>query len=388
VLKGPRVAVIGAGIVGASVAWHLAGRGARVVVLERAAGPATGATGRSAAGLRHQFSLDVNVRFSLYSAERYRRFRSEVGDRSGFVSVGYTFLVPPDAEAAWRDQGRAVRAAGARVAWLTPDELEQRWPYVSADGLAGGSFGPDDGVLDPHGVTMGYLRGARAVGAEIRFDAPVTALAPRGAGARIVAGGSTIDADVVVNAAGPQAGAVAALADVALPVVPSRRCVYVTGPLPRLPRPTPLLIDLATGVWLRSEGERAIFGRSNPDEVPGEHDAVDWDWLEATLEVALPRFPFLGEAALDRRACWVGHYEMTPDHLPALGRDASAPWLVHAAGFSGHGVQHAPATGTAVADLVFDGASTRFDLSPFDPARFAEGGLQRREGLRPEGAIV
>jgi sarcosine oxidase, subunit beta len=375
----PRIAVIGAGIIGASVAWFLAGRGASVVVLERAAGPATGSTGRSAAGLRHQFSLDVNVRFSRFSSQRYLRFREEVGAHAGFERVGYLFLVPAGAQAAWHEQATTVREAGARVDWIDGAELARRWPYVSAQGLAGGSFGPDDGVLDPHAVTLGYLASARGVGTEVRFGAEVRALEGRSGAVRVHHGDEHVDVDYVVNAAGPQAGAVAALAGRPLPVVASRRCVYATDRLPRGPRSTPLMIDVATGVWLRSEGERVIFGRSNPDEAPGEHDAIDWAWLDETLEAALPRFPFLEAAGLDRRACWAGHYEMTPDHLPAIGADPEAPWLVHAAGFSGHGVQHAPATGIAVADIVLDGTCSRFDLSPFDPARFGRHGRAPRE---------
>jgi sarcosine oxidase, subunit beta len=377
----PRVAVVGAGIVGASVAWYLAGRGFEVVVLERADGPATGSTGRSAAGLRHQFSLEANVRFSRFSARRFAAFKEEVGGRADFARVGYLFLVPPPLEAAWRAQTDMVRRLDVRVEWLAPDALE-RWPYVRGDGLAAATFGPEDGVLDPHAVTLGYLRSARGIGAEVRFGAEVTKVDAERGGVRLVAGGDTLLVDRVVNAAGPQAGLVARLAGVTLPVVASRRCVYATEPLPALKSPTPLVIDLATGVWLRSEGQRLIFGRTNPDEPPGEHEALDWAWLDATLEVALPRFPILAEAGLDRRACWAGHYEVTPDHLPAIGFDPQHPWLVHAAGFSGHGVQHAPATGLAVADLLLDGRCDDFDLSPFDPGRFARGTVRR------EGAIV
>jgi sarcosine oxidase, subunit beta len=378
VIGSPRVAVVGAGIVGASIAWYLAGRGFGVTVLERATQPATGSTGRSAAGLRHQFSLPSNVRFSLYSARRFAAFGEEVGGRADFTRVGYLFLVPPANVEAWRAQTDMVKTLGARVEWLEPEALD-RWPFVQPEGLAAATFGPDDGVLDPHAATLGYLRGAASIGAKVRLEAEVTEIVPRDGAVRVVAGGETIDVDYVVNAAGPQAGAVAALAGASLPVVASRRCVYATEPLATLHRPTPLVIDLATGVWLRSEGPRLIFGRSNPDEPPGEHEAMDWAWLDATLEVALPRFPVLEGAALDRRACWVGHYEITPDHLPALGFDPKLPWLVHAAGFSGHGVQHAPATGLAVADLLTDGMSRDVDLSPFDPGRFARG-IERREG--------
>lgn len=369
----PHVAVVGAGIVGAAVAWSLARRGARVTVLERAAAPATGSSGRSAAGLRHQFSLRANVRFSRFGAERFAAFPTEVGADAGFRRVGYLFLVPEGEEARWA-RDRAMQAEeGARVERWDVATLAARAPYVAPDGLAEASFGPDDGVLDPHAATLGYLEAARAHGAALRLGCPVVGLAPRGGGWRVRHAEGALDVDRVVNAAGPQAGSVAALAGAHLPVVASRRDVFVTAPIDGLPLPTPLVIDVDSGVWWRSEGERVLLGRSNPAEPPGEREGVDWTWFEATLEAALPRFPFLERARLDRRASWWGWYEVTPDHLPAIGEAPDAPGLWHAAGFSGHGVQHAPATGAAVAEGLLTGGDAGFDLTPFDPARFARG---------------
>jgi sarcosine oxidase, subunit beta len=384
-LRGTKVSVVGAGIVGAAVAWSLTRAGASVTVLERAASAATGATGRSAAGLRHQFSLPQNVRLSAYGAHRYARFAAEVGVDAGFRRVGYAFLVPERESGAWREQANTVRANGGRVDLLTPRAAAARWPWLDLSGIGLVSFGPDDGVLDPHAVTHGWLAAAREGGASLRYDAEVTALVPADGGWRVVtARGAPLACDVVVNAAGPQAGRVAELAGTSVPIAPSRRSVYVTTPVSGMERPTPLTIDVATGVWLRSEGERVIFGRSNPAEPPGENERVDWDWLEPTLERALPRFPFLDRVRLDRRACWAGHYEVTPDHLPVIGWDTSLPGLLHAAGFSGHGVQHAPATGAAVAAIVA-GEPPPFDLTPFAPGRFTEG---RRSGAGSEAAIV
>jgi sarcosine oxidase subunit beta len=250
--------------------------------------------------------------------------------------------------------------------------------------LAEGSFGPDDGVLDPHAATLGYLSAARALGADLRLGRAVRGLEARGGAWRVTDDEGTRVVDRVVNAAGPQAGAVAALAGARLPVVASRRDVFVTAPIDGLPLPTPLVIDAATGVWWRSEGERLLLGRSNPAEPAGEREGVDWTWFEATLEAALPRFPFLERARLDRRASWWGWYEVTPDHLPAIGEAADAPGLWHAAGFSGHGVQHAPATGAAVADGLLTGGDGGFDLTPFDPARFG----RRSSAAGPDEARV
>lgn len=380
-----RVVVVGAGIIGAAVAWSLTRRGVDVVVLERAGAAATGSTGRSAAGLRHQFSAATNVRFSAFGAERFQRFTSEVGGDAGFRRVGYAFLVPEPALAGWEAQAETVRANGGRVELVSVRDAAARWPWLDLDGIALVSYGPDDGVLDPHAVTLGWLAGARAAGATVRFDAAVTALETTSDGWRVrSAHGEAWDCDVVVNAAGPQAGRIGALAGVDVPVVPSRRSVFVTGPVTGVPLPTPLTVDVASGVWLRSEGERILFGRSNPAEQPGENERVDWAWLEPTLERALPRFPFLDRAGLDRRASWAGHYEVTPDHLPLIGWDPRVQGLLHAAGFSGHGVQHAPATGACVAALVA-GERPAFDLALFDPARFTDGYRSPRDA---EAAIV
>jgi sarcosine oxidase, subunit beta len=376
------VGVIGAGIVGAAAAWSLARRGARVTVIDRAAAPGMGSTGRSAGGLRHQFSLRANVRFSRFGAERFASFAAEVGADAGFRRVGYLFLVPDGDAERWAADRAMQATEGARVERWSLQELATRAPYVHPDGLAEASFGRDDGVLDPHAATHGYLNAARALGASVHLDARVVALMPQRDGWRVEArtgpagatGGSgeaaVWEVDRIVNAAGPWAGEVAAMAGAHLPVVPSRRDVFVTSPLRGLALPTPLVVDVATGVWWRSEGERLLLGRSNPAEPSGFHSGLDWDWCEAVIAAALPRFPFLSEVGLDRRASWWGWYEVTPDHLPAIGEAPDAAGLFHAAGFSGHGVQHAPATGHALACRLLDGGDGGFDLAPFDPARF------------------
>jgi len=364
------VAVIGAGIVGASCAFHLSRRGAKVRVLERAPSPATGATGKSAAGIRHQFSDPVNVRMSVCSAAEFRRFEALTGVSAGYRKVGYLFLLPPELWAAWGEQRAMQRALGARVEALEVAALRARFPYLNATGLAGASFGPDDGVVDPHAVTLGYLGAARRAGATLHLGAEVWGLEHKRGHWHVHTSTGTLTADVVVNAAGAHAREIGALAGLDLPVLPYRRNVYATAPLPDFPHPTPLMIDLTTNVWLRSEGARFIMGLSNPDEPPGDNQAVDWGWLEHLLDLALPRFPFLEGAGLERRACWAGLYAVTPDHMPILGRAESLPSFVNACGFSGHGVQHSPATGRIVAEEVCDGQTHSFDLTRLRLGRF------------------
>ncbi len=178
----------------------------------------------------------------------------------------------------------------------------------------------------------------------------------------------------VVNAAGGWSGEVAALAGLDVPVAHSRRNVFATGVLPFR---VPMTLDVGTGVFLRSEGDRVIFGLARPGEPTGYDVTVDWPWLEGVLAAAVPRFPWLGDAPLDRRASWAGTYEVTPDDLPVLGPMPTAPTWVNACGFSGHGVMQAPAVGQLVAEAIGDGAITSVDVTPASIERFDADDLER-----------
>ena len=363
------VIVIGAGIVGAACAWRLAERGLRVQVVERAPAPATGSTGRSAAGVRHQFSDETNVRLSLASIAEYRAM-----PESGYRPAGYLFLVP---EAQWDAHARAAelqRALGIPVQTLSPGEAARRVPLESA-GLGGATFCALDGVVDPHGICLAYVARARALQASFAFSCEVIGIARDGRRWLVDGSAGRFRAPVLVNAAGAWSGAVAALAGLDLPVLPARRMVWTTAPLPGgvgPALPCPLTVDLASGVWFRSEGTRLIFGLANPAD-SGFREGIDWDWLEPTWIAAAERFDWFEALAVDRRACWWGYYELTPDHNPVLGRRPDAEGWIDACGFSGHGVQHAAAVGRLVAQEAA-GETPFIDLRPFAIGRFSDPG--------------
>ncbi|MBL8987427.1 MAG: FAD-binding oxidoreductase [Gemmatimonadetes bacterium] len=371
---GSSVVIIGGGIVGASIACHLALRGHRdVTILERANSPATGSTARSAAGVRHQFNTAVNIQLSKYSIERLVHFEEEIGGHPELHQVGYLLLVTdPAAWERYQAQVALQRSLGVPTEILGPAEIERLVPGTRTDDVLGATFCHLDGYCDPYGVAMGYLDRARALGVTIRTSAPVTAIRRQG---DVVAGVDTpigrFDCDVLVNAAGPWAGAVGALAGLEIPVLPYRRSIYMTEEFPGLPDGMPFTFDVMSGFYIRKEGRGLLLGLTNPNEPSSERIDVDWEWLETVLEAGMSRFPLLEDARLAEKKCWAGLYEITPDHMPILGRHPDLTNYVDASGFSGHGVMHAPATGLLMAEEILDGRAASIDVDPLRITRFA-----------------
>lgn len=359
---GADVLVVGAGIVGAACARRLSERGLRVIVVEREAAPAAGSTGRSAAGVRVQFSEEVNVRLSAASIAEYREM-----PQGGYRPIGYLFYVPHASWHAHREAATMQRRLGLPVEILEAAEAARIVP-ADIEGFAGATWCGLDGYVDPHGITMAWLAQARAAGATLRLNAAIRAIERRGGRWRADAGDHAVEAPRLVNAAGAWAGELAAMAGLRVPVGPSRRMVYTSAPLSPAPA-YPLTVDLDTGVWFRSERDRLLFGMSNHDD-SGFVEGVDWTWLETVYESALRHFPWFETLAVDRRASWWGYYETTPDHQPIVGPMPGAPGWYNACGFSGHGVQHAAAIGRVVAQEI-GGEAAFIDVEPLRIERFA-----------------
>ncbi len=366
------VVIVGAGIVGSSIAYHLSARGCTdVIVLEKGDTEACGSTARSAAGVRHQFATEVNIRLSVYSIERLIHFEKEVGGFSGLKQIGYLLLVS-DAET-WRQYQQNVvlqQSLGVRSRLLTPKEAAELVPTGNFENLLGATYCPDDGHCDPYGVAVGYLNAARRTGVEVRRSTPVTGI--RRDACRVTVIETThgsIACETVINAAGPWAGQVGALAGLKIPVLPYRRCIYMTEPV--MIAPFPFVIDTASGFYMRPEGDKLLIGVTNEAEPSSENVAVDWEWLERVLELGAERFPFIAETGIVRRNCWAGLYENTPDHCPILGRHPELENYIDASGFSGHGVMHSPATGMLIAEEVLDGRAHTINIDDLRIGRFA-----------------
>ncbi|MCI0395030.1 MAG: FAD-binding oxidoreductase [Chloroflexi bacterium] len=373
-----QVAIIGGGVMGASVAYHLARRGCTdVVLLERESFFGQGATGKCAGGIRYQFSTEINIRLSQISLPMLDRFEDETGQAIDLRRCGYLFLLTNEADVAkFRSNVALQHRLGVHTEWLSGDEVRRRVPLLAADDVLAGTFHSRDGLADPNGVVAGYASAARRLGVRLLSDTPVTGIEV--SGERITAVQTPqgrLSCEVVVNAAGPWAAAASELAGVHLPVQPIRRQMLTTTPLPEIPSDFPFVIDFARSLYFHREGKGLLTGMSNPQEKPGFDERVDEEWELVHMEAAIERLPLLARAGLV--AHWAGLYEVTPDAHPIIGPVPGLAGYYVVTGFSGHGFMHGPVAGLLVSEMILDGRATTLDISSLDLQRFAEGRLIR-----------
>jgi sarcosine oxidase subunit beta len=373
------VVIIGAGIVGSSIAWHLTQAGCRnVLVIERETQQGLGSTGKSMGGVRAQFATEVNIRMSLYSIEVFRRFEELTGYPSGYKPHGYLFLATSPAHLDYlRANQERQRALGlTNVELLAPEDVVKFFPLLRADDIVGGSYCPTDGFVDPHSVMTGFMNAALRDGARLWRGVEVTGItvdAEGVAGVQTTAG--TVATRTVVNAAGPWAAEVARMAGIELPVEPLRRMLVPTEPFAGLPERFPMIIDMTNGFHFRREGLGLLMAWNDPEETPGFKTSFDPAFIEKILTRAVHRVPAFESLEVNPRRAWAGLYEVTPDHHAVLGPAPQAPGFYLANGFSGHGVMHSPATGRIVSDLIVQGKTDLIDAEALSAARFAEGRL-------------
>jgi len=377
------VVIVGGGVMGSAIAYFLTADAAfhgSVLVIERDPSYADCATTRSWGGVRQQFSTPENVVMSLFSLGFFRDARELLavdgeGPDLAFKEHGYLFLASP-AGLPMLEANRALQCElGADIALLGRAELAERFPWLSLEGLAGGGFGESgEGWLDPSAVLHGFRRKAQAQGAHYRTDAVVGI---ERAGDRIasvsLAGGATVSCGHLVNAAGPQAGRVAALAGIVLPVSPRKRMSYVFDCREALP-PVPLTID-TTGVTFRPEGAHYIAIHSPPPEDDPVSNDLDEDYepfervIWPALAARVPAFE-----AIKLTGSWAGHYDYNGfDQNAVIGPHPEIANFHFCNGFSGHGIQQAPAAGRAVAEGILHGATQSLDLDALGYARLIEG---------------
>ena len=382
------VVIIGSGIVGSSVAYHLVEQGCRdVLVIEREAHQGKGSTGKSMGGVRAQFATTVNIQMSRYSIEFFSHFDEVVGHPADYRPHGYLFCATNERHLEYlkANRERQVALGVESVELVSREDIGRFVPQLRLDDIIGGTFCPTDGFVDPHSVMMGFMLNARERGARLWLDAAVTgievepALSLSKVAVRRVTGVTTtrghVSTRIVVNAAGPWAAEVARMAGAELPVEPLRRQLVPTEPFYGLPQRFPMVIDMSSGFHFRREGKGILLAWNDPEETPGFKTDFDPAFVEKILTHAAYRVPALAEAEVNPRRAWAGLYEMTPDHHAIIGPATNIAGLYFVNGFSGHGVMHSPASGRITADLILQGHSDLIDASQLSVERFKEGRL-------------
>ncbi len=368
------VIIIGGAIMGSSVAWFLSANrdfSGRVLVVERDLSYSTSATALSVSGIRHQYSNAVNVQMSLYGTEFIRHFQDYLGDDTdvpniSFEERGYMFLATADKAHILHENQKVQADCGAATVLMTPEEIAQKFPFYNLEDITLGSFnGTGEGWFDGLGMMQSWQRMARRGGVEF-INNEVVAIERKGN--QIVSvtleSGEVISCGMLINAAGTRAGLVAGLAEIPLPIVPRKRNVFVFDCHEELGQPLPLTID-PSGVYCRSEGAFYITGKPPDNDAPVEFDDFDVDYAQFEQDI----WPILANRipafeAIKMIRGWVGHYEYNVlDQNAILGPHPQVENFIFANGFSGHGLQQAPAVGRGLSELIIYGAYRALDLS-------------------------
>jgi sarcosine oxidase subunit beta len=365
------VVVVGGGITGSSVAFHLAEAGVDVCLLERSE-LASGSTSRAAGGIRAQFSDPLNIQIGLRSLEAFARFGERPGAEIDLEQVGYLFLLDRPEDVPVFEAGVELQNdLGLPSRLVSPEEAATLSPLAGLEGVLAATFCPLDGTASPEAVVQGYAAGARRHGATVATGCELTGIEVDDGEIRSVeTNQGTVETSTVVCAAGVWSPELASLVGVDLPVEPVFREVGYTSPT-ALPERFPLTVDFSSGLYFHREGPGLLFGMADPEQVPGfDAPRPERPWLEKVVDVAERRLPGLLELGI--AGGWRGYYDMSPDANALVGESAEVSRFLYATGFSGHGFLQGPAIGEIVRDLVL-GREPFVDLTPLAVERFVHG---------------
>lgn len=377
------VVIIGGGVMGVSTAYHLVKKGCSdILLVERNRFFGEESTGRCAGGIRYQFSNEIDIRLSLLSIPMLERFPQELHQEIDLKHCGYLFMLSREGDVkVFQENVARQRSLGVQTEWLSAEEVRRRTALVDTNGILAGTFCARDGLADPSGVVQGYVGAATRLGASLLTGTEATGIET--SGGRVCGVTTTrgkVETRVVVNAAGPWAAAVGAMAGIEIPVRPLRRQIAVTTSIGGLPRDFPMVIDFAQSLYFHREGQGVLTGMSNLDEREGFDQSVDREWEMRHLEAAVARMPSLANAGLLNR--WAGLYAVSPDALAILGRVPQIEGYYCINGFSGHGFMHGPICGLLLAEEILEGQARTLDIAPLRIDRFV------RESRATEYAVV
>lgn len=365
---------------GTSTAFHLAEAGVNVTLLERDS-LASGSTSKAAGGVRANFSDELNIALGLRSLEAFENFKVRPGQDIDLHQVGYLFILtkPEDVEL-FEGSVKLQNSLGVQSRMLTPQEAQALSPLLNIDGVLAAAYSPRDGHCTPESVVLGYATGARKHGASIHTGVEVTGIVHDGSTITAVeTSAGRIETSTVINCAGAWSPQIGAMVGLDIPVVPYRREILITEPIPDLPSNFPMTIDFSTSFYFHREGPGLLTGFSDQSVEAGFSLNRDDGFAEKLGELAMVRAPRVLDAGI--RSGWAGLYEVTPDHNALLGEWKKMSRFLYATGFSGHGFLQGPAIGEIFRDIYL-GKTPFVDITPLNIERFATG------NLRPERNVV
>jgi sarcosine oxidase, subunit beta len=364
------VVVIGGGVIGLSIAFHLAQAGVDDVVVVEQNTVGSGSTCKAAGGARGSFSTPSNIAMGLRGIEAFSRFQSDFDQDIQYVNCGYLYLLSDQEMVDTFVESVALQNSyGVPSRMIDPEEAKRISPLISTDGLLAASWSPGDAKATPEAVVNGYARAARSIGVKVIQQCSVKGITVSGSSiAGVTTSAGTISTHTVICAAGAWSRVVGDMVGLTLPVDPLRRHMAFTEPDDRIPHVGPLTIDFPSAFYFHPEGRGLAVGWSDPNEQIGFNHEVDLEgWMEGFVEPLAHRAPLIAELGI--QSGWSGLYEVTPDQNQIIGRSTELPGFFYAAGYSGHGFQMAPATGEIIRDLYLE-REPRYDIAPFDVRRF------------------
>jgi len=383
--KRAEIIIIGAGVIGTSIAYHLAKLGCRdVIVLEKEDTIGSGSTAKAAGGVRQQFCTEVNIRLSIESIKAFKRFEEEIGSPPDFHQCGYLRFVSTEEESQWLHQIVALQQKlGVEVYLLSPGEAKEMIPALNIDDVSGAVYCPTDGKVDPYSVVQGYASAARRLGARIYTGIEVVGIkTTKGHQVQgVLTNEGEVEAAIVVNAAGPYAGLIGKTVGLDIPVHPHKKQTFYTAPLDEIQKDAPIIMDLHGSLFIKREGSGLSITGTDPDQPEGLDITFSWNCFLKIAERVLHRFPFMADVGIRRGEA--GLHPDTPDTSAILGDVPEVGGLYLACGFNSQGVMHSPAVGRLMAEYIL-GIGSDPAISLLRLSRFRDGALQK-EGLLSKG---
>jgi glycine/D-amino acid oxidase-like deaminating enzyme len=363
------VVVIGAGVIGCSTAYHLARMGITDVLVLEMNQVGSGSSGKSASMLTLQFCHDeLTLRMAKHSYARYMEFEDELGVPIDFRRTGYLSLATKEAEKDLLERAKLLQSQGVRTELLAPEEIKRQYPEINTEDLALGTWGPDDGPLDPHMIMWGYNKRASEMGVKLYQGVRTTGIdIEKGCVVGVRTASGSVRTKVVVNAAGPWAIEVGRWVGVDIPIMNSARGILVTGPFPDIPSDRPFVEDLKADWYFRPEGRGILMGMG---AIPTEDldFQITYEIMYEIIDVAIHRVPVLESASL--LTAWTGIRSMTPDDQPIVGPVPSVEGLFLNCGWDGVGIIQAPFAGQLAAEYICSGRSSTLDTDSLEIRRF------------------